>query len=343
MKLEIGSELRFAEFIGDMDENDRVALVSHTDLDGIASAFVAEKIVGADLIKFVSYGDMNEDLVAELKEEGITKIIFTDLYISDDDFVRGLEKFADVMILDHHPTMKDWNSEKTVFIKVEDGYCAAYLCYELFGKARDIEQWDWLVACACISDFCHVKVAEWLSGIFEKNGDYFEMVGRGVRQSGAFWDLQYTLSLALIYFRDDLKRVYDSIGENFGDIGDLDSYAKKVDDEINDSVLKFEKEKQNFSGGFLWVFNPHFKIGSIVSNIISTKYSDKTVLILRDDGQNYSISARRQDKKEDMNELLNNLILGFEESNAGGHVAASGGAFPKKYIGEFKKRLGIKT
>jgi len=343
MNIEVGNESRFFDFIKGLNDKDKIVLISHTDLDGIAAAKVVNEVVDSDEVMFVNYGDINLDLVGKLKEGGFTKVIMTDLMIDNNKFVSGLEEFADVLILDHHPAFKDFNSDKTVFLKVEGDYCAAYFCYELFNKIQNLGKIDWLVGCACVSDFCHIKVENWLAKIYEKYGDKFEREGRYVRMDGNIWNLQWTLSLALIYFRDNLNKVFDSIGDNFRDIGDLEEYAKDVQGEIDESVEIFESGKEEFNGGFFWEFNPERGIGSIVSNIISNNYFDKTIIILRIDGDYCKLSARRPDKKIDVGKFLIKLVDGFEESNAGGHAVAAGGIFLKKDLEAFKKRLGVKS
>lgn len=343
MKIEIGSEKRFFDFIKDLSDKDKIALISHTDLDGLGAAKVVYEVVKPDLLKFVGYDELNDSLIDQLRKKKITKIIFTDLMFKDNGFVKSLDKYFEVLIIDHHPPVRDWNSERVVFLKCEEGYCATYFCYELFMKLQDIERLDWLVACACVSDFCHVKPAEWLSEIYEKYGDEFEMKGRYVRQSGKFWDMQWNLNLALIYFKDDLNKVFELLPEKFGELGVLGKHTAEVQKEIDLCVVRFEKEKESFKNGYFWKFSPKFRVGSIVSNVVC-KEDDKTYIICRDsDEKHYSVSARRQDKKEDMGKLLNKLIEGFDDANAGGHVPAAGGSFLKKDLAEFRRRLGLKT
>jgi len=345
MNLDIGSESRFQKFVEDLDDEDKIALISHTDLDGMVAAYVAHTVVGADLVKFVDYEELALPLAQQLKEEGITKIIFTDLYIGNREFVLALEEFAQVLILDHHLSKEDWNSDRTVFLKCQDGYCAGYLCYELFSKAKDLSMLDWLVACSCVSDYCHLKTEEWLTQVYSRYEDSFEKVGTYVRKSGQMWDLQEALSLAIIYFKNDLNEVFDRIGERYGDIGDLKDYADKVRGEVQRLVDLFEKDRVSFKDGYLFEFTPKFACGSMVSTILSGQDIHKTILTLRKDphADIYHVSARRQDKKLNMADFLKQLVHGLDRGDAGGHVPAAGGSFGAMDIKEFKKRLGVKA
>lgn len=344
MNLEAGSEQDFFEYVGNLGEKDKIALITHTDLDGLTAGVMVDRVVDADIVKLLGYTDLHDGLVDELREAGVNKVITTDLFIKDPGFVKKLESFAEVLILDHHPFREDWNSDKTVFIKVEDGYCAGYLCYKLFSRIKSLEKLDWLVACSCVSDYCFFKTEDWLTEVFEKYGDVFEISGDYVRKSGKFWDLQYKLSLAMIYFRDDLKKVFDSIGEDFGNIGDLGKHADEVESEIRKFVKIFDEKGEEFERGYLYEFDPKFAVGSIVSNILSNKERDKFFVIVRPDkhDESYHVSVRRQDKKESSDKFLVDLLGGLEGADGGGHDAAAGGHFLKKDLGEIKRRLGVK-
>ena len=346
MNLDIGTEKRFLEFVDNLSDEDNIALISHTDVDGITAAFVANQFLDADLIKFVNYEDLNENLINVLKASKINKVVFTDLFLKSESFIGDLEEFADVLILDHHLAQKDWNSKRTVFIKGEDGYCAAYLCYYLFSKVKNMEEIDWLVACASVADYCHVKPAKWLSIIYEKYGDKLENVGLYVRTSGKIWDLQEKISYAIIYFKKGkLNEVFNQLGTSFGDIGNLGEHADQVGKEVERLVELFNKEREVFNGGYLFEFNPKYDCGSIVGTIVSAKEPHKAYVTMRYDSDRkmYRVSARRQDKTVNMADFLNKLLEGFEGADAGGHVPAAGGSFPKKYIEEFRNRLGVKS
>lgn len=346
MNLEMGNEKRFLDFIQNLKEEDRIALISHTDLDGIAAAKVANEVIEADIIKFVNYEELTDELVGELESQGVTKIIFTDLFIGNEQFLRSLEEFAHVLILDHHISQKDWNSSKTTFLKAEEGYCAAYFCYTLLSKVQSLEMLDWLVACACVSDYCHIKTAAWLDRVYKKYNDLYEQEGLYVRKSGPVWDLQETLSLAIIYWKDQsrgLNSVFDSIGSRYGEIGSLAEHAAEVKKEVARLVDLYYKERIAFSGGYFFLFVPRFSCGSMVSTIVSAEEVDKIVITARPDETYYHVSVRRQDKKQSMNDFLKKLLLGLKDSDGGGHVPAAGGHFLKKDLTEFKRRLGIQA
>jgi len=332
-----GSEKRFFEFISKLNEKDKIALLSHTDLDGIASAKIANKVIDADFMRFIDYIELNSDLIKNLKDKKIKTLILTDISINNPDFIKEAEKHFNLLIIDHHTFKEDYNSEKTVFMNAHN-YCAAYLCYYLLSKIQDLEKFDWLIACASISDWAYFNNKEFMTSTFEKYQDEFKFEEDIIRKKGKFWDAQWKLTLALIYYKEDLKFVFDSIGENFK-MDNLEEGYSIVQEEIDKALEKFESEKVEFKDGYFWEFAPERRIGSLISTLTSTKHLDKTVIIARPGEKYYSFSARRQDKKINMAELLQKLIAGLEDSDAGGHIAAAGGHVLMKDLEEFKKRL----
>ena len=338
-EFQAGSEKRFFDFISRLNEKDKIALISHTDLDGIAAAKVANEVLDADVMKFINYIELKQGVVKELKELNVTKVVITDIsvgeYIQE---IKEISKFAEVLIIDHHIFASDFNSDKITFI-CGQGNCATYLAYYLFSRTQNLEKLDWIVACACVADYCFENNLSWMKEVYKKYGDEFKEENNYVRKSGAMWDLQNILSLALIYFKKDLKEVYDSIGNEFGELGDLKKYSEEVNSYLQECLKIFDREKEKINGRIFWEFEPKFMVASMISTITSSKDIHKTCIIGRDDGKFYSFSARRQDGNEDMNSLLKKLVSGLENAEGGGHIKAAGGHVLLKDKEEFKKRL----
>lgn len=339
IKFLAGSEKKFLDFVKNIKKKDKVVLISHTDLDGITSAKVVDNAINVDIIKLVNYDDINEKLVLELKNKKVTKVIMTDLAIDEPKIVKNISKFADVLVIDHHLFNKDFNSDKITFVNIQ-GNCAAYICYLLFSKIKNIEEIDWLVACACIADWQYFNNQGFMDKVFNKHDDKFEIINNEIRKSGEFWDLQWNLSLALIYFKDNLMKVYNAIGNKFGEVGNLREHAKVVNDNINESLRKFEDEKEVFGDIYFWELkNSKFGVKSIVSTFAGLKHRDHFVLISKKEGNKYVISARRQDKKKSVVELLKKATSGLKVSNLGGHIPAGGAIILAKDLDKFKKKL----
>jgi len=332
-----GSEKRFFNFIKKLSDRDKIAIISHTDADGLLAAKVVSKVIGTNSIRFVGYPELNEELINKLKAEKVNKIFMTDLNWANKKLLRKAEKFAKIAIVDHHTLETDYNSPKTVFMNAQ-GFCATYLNYYLFSKIKDLGKIDWLIACASVADWMFVKNEAWLIKIYQKYGQEFSTMERKLK-SGKFWDLQYNISLAIIYFKDNLRRVFDSFGEDFGDIGDLEKYAKIIDSEVNKAINDFYIKKENISDGYFIEFNLEYPVEAIVINLLSSKNLNKTFIVGKQEGNIYKISARRQDGLVDLPKLLKNLVSGFEGASAGGHIRAAGAHVLSKDAEKFKEMI----
>lgn len=334
----VGSEKKFFDFISGLNDKDKIALISHNDLDGIASAKVANKVIEADVLKFVAYKEINSDFVAELKKKKIKKIIFTDINMTSEEVLKDLEKFAEILIVDHHFIPKDWNSERTSYLNAQLKGCAAYLCYYLFSKLQDVSEFDWLVALASVSDITYGQNQSWMREVYDKYGEKFESSEEGIKKS-KFWDVQLLISFALIHFDKDIEKVYDEVGNKPFDIGKLGKYGADIKNEIERQKDKFAKEKKLISGRYFFEIKYSHNLTSFLSTELSFKEPDRTFIFMQKEKGIVKISARRQDRRENMVDLVRKLTEGFENSDAGGHIPAAAAFFPEKYLEEFKKRL----
>jgi single-stranded DNA-specific DHH superfamily exonuclease len=290
------------------------------------------------MIKFIDYTDLSADIASELRENKITKVILMDLMISNKDFIKKIEEFADVLLIDHHPVSIDFNSNKTVYLNAQR-YCAAYIAYYLFSKVYQLEYLDWLIVCASLSDFMYKKNKRWMAEVYRKYNQEL-IINKGVPdKESEMFKLMDKISLAITYFKPRTERVFSSLGRNYGEIGDLERYSQAVRHEIDVMTNRFEKEKIVFKDGLFYEFECIFPIRSYIVSKISLNYPNKTLIIGEKNGESYRFSIRRQDQKVDSNKLARKLIDGFEKSSAGGHVPSAAGNFPVRYLDEFKKRL----
>lgn len=319
-----GSESRFSQFIQSLSDG-KIALLTHTDLDGIAAGKIAAEVIKPDLLDFVDYKDLMPSLIEKLKQEKIETLVLTDLAMNE-EFVAAAEKEFSLLIIDHHQFPRDFNSEKTVYLNAQE-LCAAYICYYLFSKIQNLERFDWLVACACIADWNYRKNQDFMNSVFKKYNDSFEFASDGlIRNSGFLWDLHWSITLAIIYFDKDPKKIFDYLN-SITQAQQLSRYSLAVQREIDTAVEKFEKEKIQIKEGYFWENSPIFRITQIISGQISKKHWHETIIIATPRPQDgiYSLSLRHQDGARDMSKLVQQLVFGFENSSGGGHIMAAGG------------------
>jgi single-stranded DNA-specific DHH superfamily exonuclease len=336
-----GNEKRFYDFMKNLGD-EKVLLISHTDMDGIGSAKIINEVVQANDLLFLNYTDMNDSLVSKISAFEPKKIIISDLFFKKDQaIIQEIEKFADILIIDHHSAEKDLNSEKTTHM-LSQGFCATYLAFYLLSRIRDLSNIDWIVAAASLADIVYKNNPKFMKATYANYGDSFEISSDGqIKKCGTFWDVQWAISLALIAKEPDYKIIFDNLGNDINKLNEIRAFAAPVWDDYNESIKTVEKYKKPISDGYFVEVYPKYKITSLLTTDSSFKEQNKTWIFLSKSGGLCKFSARRQDGKVDLNILCQELIKGFENSNAGGHVRASAGYFPEKYLADFKKRLGI--
>ena len=233
MKYLLGSKDIFLDFLNSISEKDNVAILTHNDLDGFASAIFLEKILnekGIDVktIKFSGYGKgVFDNFALKLLKGKISKVFITDMAadLSGVDEFERLRKQFDVFLIDHHPISPDLVNKNNI-IKTESGDCASHVVYELGNFGKD---WDWLISSAIIADMAYQK---------EENFDFLKEKNSDVRKEDVhdskIGKMENIISFALIYYKSknlDLKNIYDLIkNKNFEE---LEKYYQEVKDEID--------------------------------------------------------------------------------------------------------------
>ena len=335
MKFIAGDEKRFFEFMGNLNEKDKIAIISHIDLDGVTSAVLASKIIGkVDYLRFIDYRPgVLKNVILELKKSKIKKIFILDLAVDSKEDIVEMEKFAEIVVIDHHPFEKDLNSEKTVFIKAESDSPASAMCYYLFSKMQQVP--SWIAALGILADKPHVYNEK-------NNSDVFDDFKLG-KDKIDLWKYVFNLNLSIIYFKGCEKKIYDLINESkeLGNLDKFDKYSRIVEKELELWGKRFEKEKEVFGSLVIFHIEPKYLVNSILINELSVQDSGKTfVFISAKKGDEFlSISGRSQGKDVDVSALLRSAIVGIENSAAGGHVKAAAARVPVKFLDMFRNNL----
>ncbi len=332
IKLLTGSEKDFFNFISNIDDKDKVALISHTDGDGISSALAAKKVLGKiDYLELISCNlKMFSKIIPKIKKRKINKIIFADIAINGTEpEIKEIQKQADILIIDHHPYEKDINSEKIIFLKTETDIPASYTSYYLFSKISSIP--SWIPAFGLISDLPHK---------YSENNAYKVFKDFNLKPVQEIWRLVENIVFSLIKFKENEEQIFKILeNSNYQDIN-LENHVKDVKKEFNYYVRKFEQDREVINDTYIYYISPKYSIKSILSTNLSLKQKDKTlVLISETDSKNLVISARRQDRKIDCGKLLKQAIKDIPDSIAGGHIPAAAGKIPKNFLNKFKENL----
>lgn len=264
-------------------ENDDIMIYSHTDCDGISSGAILTTIlerIGKDYdIDFVSL-DKLEDLPIDH-----TLTIFSDLG-SGQPVEKNATEDSNIIILDHHPPLRDKNYRNTAdcnFLEINPMHygingtyyiCGGGLCYYL-AKEFGFDDLSWIGVLSAVGDMqnTHTGKMEGLNklilqdaidnGLVKRNSD-LSLYGRETRP----------LYVALSYFSDVNLPITNSKTECIALLDELDIPRKKDCIEVlNDSIVPAEY-KQECESVLIELGIEHKSVSDCVSIIEESDISD---------------------------------------------------------------------
>ncbi|MGN1186510.1 MAG: DHHA1 domain-containing protein [Methanobrevibacter wolinii] len=285
-------------------ENDDIMIYSHTDCDGISSGAILTTIlerIGKDYdIDFVSL-DKLEDLPIDH-----TLTIFSDLG-SGQPVEKNATEDSNIIILDHHPPLRDKNYRNTAdcnFLEINPMHygingtyyiCGGGLCYYL-AKEFGFDDLSWIGVLSAVGDMqnTHTGKMEGLNklilqdaidnGLVKRNSD-LSLYGRETRP----------LYVALSYFSDVNLPITNSKTECIALLDELDIPRKKDCIEVlNDSIVPAEY-KQECESVLIELGIEHKSVSDCVSIIeesdISDDIKDDCLTVLRSLGDRFRTLA----------------------------------------------------
>jgi len=339
---------RFRAFMGAVGKDEKVAVVHHRDTDGLCAALVfskaLEKLRGrpADFELSAEYADFGE-VVAALKGLNPAKIAVLDLSIDQNkENVLALEGIAPLLLLDHHKLYNDMNSERTVFIKSGmvsemDGsrYPASKLAFDLCSGLVDLREEKWIACLGVLGDMGYNHWKPFFEEAFREN-------------SVSLNDLNYLKEL--------INAVETVKPEKFSELfvefhlkspkqlleSGLNKYKKKLKAELSKWRADFKKnaEFRPEAELYFYVFKPAIELKSALIDELTVEYPGKTLVVAIDmGGESLRFSARRQDFKVKMNDLLEQAVKEIPGAEAGGHIPAAAGSVPREKLDVFKENV----
>jgi len=334
---------RIKEFFNYL-KNEKIGLFYHDDGDGICSAVIAAKAVKRlrgkepDLISYS--GQRLKHIVDFAKREDITKLIAVDLTLdSHKKAIEEIEKFAGILIIDHHEFEEDINSENTIQIKPElygeKGGAANPACkltYEVLKEVIAISDLDWVAAAGIISDSGYSQNKDFIDHILKKynyevKDDIFKTkLGEVSKLIG------YACAAG------EINECYEVLSnsetpEDFLN-SKLKQYKDEVEKEVNYFVANYKKLAEFHEDVVFYNLETKYRLKSLIANILSNGHPNITFFVFQEQNERYMISARRQDGKVELNK-----IMAKATKHGGGHIKASGGSIEKQDLDTFKKRI----
>lgn len=349
---------KFRKFIESLSKKDVVAVMHHTDPDGVCAAVIMAKLVEKvrgkkiDLRINQPASDIAvlKETILRLRQEKVNRLITVDLGIDQSPAsVREIEGFAEILVIDHHKIYNDLNSARTLMIKPQlvseknpAAYPASKLCFDLASGIADMSSLDWVAAIGLVGDCAFSSWKDFLDSVLskykiEKKADIFDTgIGKAaslISDAESFDNSKVSESYEVVYRASGIGGVLSS---------SLQKYREAVENEISywESHLDGFAEFRDEIGLIFYFINSKFRIKAPLNTRLSIKYPDKTIILLSelDDGM-IGMSARRRDEKYAMNDLLEKSVIGLDGASAGGHIPAAGGKIRKEDLQKFKENL----
>jgi len=349
---------RFKEFISSITKEDIVAVLHHTDPDGVCSGVIAAKLVEKIRGKKIDLRlnqragaiPVTESSLEILKQNNITKLIITDLCVDQETSnLKEIEKFAEILVIDHHKIYEDINSEKTVFIKPDfisekksSAYPASKFCFDLASEITDMSDFDWIAAVGLIGDCAFLTWVSFIDKVLAKydmakDPDIFQTdLGKG---ASLISDAE---SFDTANVEEAFNVVYTASSPN--DL--LNSSLQKYRDTVENEISYWKEHLNEFAEFYddinliFYMIKSKYRIKAPLNTRLSIENPNKTILLLQESENNtISISARRRDEKVAVNNLLENAIKGLEGASGGGHIPAAGATIKKADLQKFKENV----
>lgn len=349
-------------FLRDITKDDRVAVLYDDDGDGMSAA--ASVVIGLTrltgkppfLVKPFEHSPAYIDdlLPQKMQAEGVTKIITVDKPIDQkpEAFLRALEKICPVLEIDHHKIYTDYSSPRFVMVKPHivwetepSSFPTAILAYTLFSMVVDLSDKDWIPCIGIVSDSAYPRWKSMVDASAVKWGldpvvdDPFE---------APFGILSATIYCTQILSSYQMPELLDLLVEAEYPTVVLTSgfraLVNVIDGEVAEWMERLKTEIQLFPEIELALASvqPRHGIKSLLINKLSRDtYANWNLVILQDvaNGTRVTLSARRQDFKVPMNDMLEFAVKGMMEANAGGHIPAAGGLIRKQDEEKFVENI----
>lgn len=334
---------RLLDFIDKISCEDKVAIITDVDLDGLASAIFLEEILNYNYVKTSSITlqrkKLDEIKISEYKEKQITKVFILDIAMEsfDTEGYQLLKNNFDVFLVDHHPSEYDFSYNERV-IKTDSSDCTALTIFNIGIQTGSLEEkeWSWLACATAFSEFSYQKpenlelIKKYYPEFNSENGST-TIPGINARR----------ISSAMIYYQGQEKTLYNLVKEK--NIEQMGESQKIIEEEIDKKMQNFFKKAEFFPGRKMYIYNlqSNYDIKSYLTTLISKIKPEYSFIILKEipEKNQIKVSARNQSKNPDMNLLIKKAIKNIPNSAGGGHAAAAGAIISKEDYPKFKENI----
>lgn len=319
-------------FIKKIKKNEKVCIIHHTDVDGLASAaltFIALKRLGLKISKVVARSvDEIKKIFFDLKK--CDKVIILDVPLENfDELEKASEK---ILIIDHHPSTAMVKKILCINPRVEkkDVYQpTSYLVYKFFSRLVDLKDREWLSVLGTLADFGFEDCKDLLRG-------WVRIRRKSEILRTKFWKVaKMVRALSLRLKEEEIvktlvsSKTLEELEKNEKVLKAFEEYEKI----LKKSEKEFWRNAEKFERAGLIISRISEKVGSEIASEISAKFPDKMIILLEKCGKEYKVHARYQNARIHLGKLMEKVCGG------GGHKQAAGGKIPAKELENFKEKL----
>tara|TARA_Y100000310_G_scaffold322740_2_gene382150 strand:+ start:117 stop:1154 length:1038 start_codon:yes stop_codon:yes gene_type:complete len=329
------------KFLDKISEKDKIAIITHDDLDGFSSG-----IMLYDFCKSKGVKDIKIKIIriakTEIPEDFIknrNKILITDL--GSDIIKKDLETIdkykKEILYIDHHENIPGFNVPKDILnLRKPEASSVAHLIYTKIMKNYEKDQREWMLPASMVADCGTLRPENALAlQKFLKNKN---LTLKKLKEK------IHKIDLFLVFFDNKLEKAFEIILpiKTFSEFTHLKKYTEPVEKEIQKIEKEYEKNKEKISNINFFYFEPNFSIKSITSTRISFKYPNESFIFATKEKSaknKIRLSGRNQSGNTNMIQIIKAGIVGLENASAGGHPRASGGFIQSKDLEKFKQNL----
>jgi len=354
---------RFTDFFRDLTPEDNIALIHDGDPDGICSAAIVARVLTKLKLKptlVLSHGGaklFTDEEIRLLKKINITKVITTDISFDEEPSrVKQVERFAYLLIIDHHALFHDINSKKTILFKPQlflEGsnpakYCSSKLVYDYGNKVADVSDADWIAAVGLISDIGADLFSTFVRNVFKRyrlKPPRISLKNYQQLFETKLGKVSIAINNALVYNPKNAKLAYRIVRDarNYNDV--LNSPLKKYHDAIQNEIDTYEKNFMKRATIYpelelaLYEIPSKYNVKSALCTILALKYTHLTIILYTRTNGIVRVSTRRNDYRVDLSGVLSAITKHVPGMQGGGHIPSAGAVVPTSHFELFKKLL----
>jgi single-stranded DNA-specific DHH superfamily exonuclease len=342
------------KFLNDIKKEDETLVIFNNDGDGICSCALIAKFLqktGRKKPYYISQPmPMDKNLVQRIKTTLPNKIIFLDLVVDQqEDIVKKIRSFADILIVDHHQITSNLNGKTIVhfnprFTNSKTYTSTTYNVYKICSDILDLSNDLWIAIVGVISDYAledSMDIIEIAKKKYHLPEDLrksqLSQFSNMIFAARATKELSCEQMVDIFAKSEDLNNFQSTDG--FGKM--LRSY-QIIEEEIASIMVDAENNLKKQNHTILYNVKSKYNLDAVISTKISERHMDKLVIVYSKAGSRYKISARNQKKNLNAGRIMQ-LATKDLRASGGGHEAAAGAVVDEKDWEKFLENVNELT